>query len=108
MSPDNESYIRFHDLQKMAQAASITCEICNAEGTNLCSQCNQLFCDECKTSHLRVNNNRNHIFLTGLDINPEEKRALPKYSEHLLPPPVQTNAKIVSDINHSLGKLSFQ
>ena len=50
----------------MAQAASKTCEICNrASGAHVCKQCDQLFCEDCKSSHLRLKLCKNHTFLIG-------------------------------------------
>ena len=58
----------------MAQAANKTCEICiRASGLHYCTQCDQIFCDDCKMSHLRLKLCRNHIFLSGPNINMEKK-----------------------------------
>jgi uncharacterized protein YoxC len=58
----------------MAQAASKTCEICNrASGGHFCIQCDQLFCEDCKISHLRSKVCRNHTFLSGPNIQQKAK-----------------------------------
>ena len=58
----------------MAQAASKTCEICNrASGVHVCIQCDQLFCEDCKISHLRIKVCRNHTFLSGPNIHVQQK-----------------------------------
>ena len=60
---------------KMAQAANKTCERCKrASGLHHCTQCNKVYCDECKHSHLRTEIYVNHNFtlLTEPDINPEK------------------------------------
>ena len=54
----------------MAEAASKTCEICTrASGVHVCIQCDQLFCEDCKISHLRLKVCRNHTFLSGPNIH---------------------------------------
>lgn len=64
----------------MAQAASKSCEICDGgPGCHYCQQCDQFFCVNCKTSHLRTKISKNHTFFSGLSINQEEK---PFCSEH--------------------------
>ena len=79
----------------MAQAASTTCEICVAgPGEHYCSQCQQLFCDGCKTSHLRAKISKNHTFLTGPNINPEEKLYCDEHSESLRFECVQCSAVV--------------
>ena len=58
----------------MAQAASKTCEICNrASGVHFCVQCEQIFCEDCKTSHLRSKVSRSHTFLRGPNIQQKAK-----------------------------------
>lgn len=48
----------------MAQVASKTCEICvSSPGHNYCKECEQLFCDGCKISHLRTKMTKNHSFV---------------------------------------------
>lgn len=57
----------------MAQAANTNCEICmRAVSLHYCTQCNQLFCDDCKVSHLRSKSSKNHVFTTGPNINTEK------------------------------------
>lgn len=47
----------------MAQVASKTCEMCvSGLGYHYCEQCDQLFCDGCRTSHLRTTMTKNHTF----------------------------------------------
>ena len=58
----------------MAQAANKTCEICmRASGLHYCTQCDQVFCDNCKMVHLRSKISRNHTFMTGPNIKTEKK-----------------------------------
>ncbi|XP_076072132.1 E3 ubiquitin-protein ligase TRIM45-like [Mytilus galloprovincialis] len=69
----------------MAQAASKTCEICvSGPGHNYCEQCNQLFCDGCKISHLRTNMSKSHTFLSGPNINPEVKLYCKEHDENFI------------------------
>ena len=64
----------------MAQAASKTCEICNrASGVHLCVQCDQIFCEDCKTSHLKSKVCRSHTFLSGPNI---QQRAKVECTDH--------------------------
>ncbi|XP_071127607.1 E3 ubiquitin-protein ligase TRIM71-like isoform X2 [Mytilus edulis] len=69
----------------MAQAASKTCEICvSSPGHNYCEQCDQLFCDGCKISHLRTKMTKNHTFLSGPNINPEVKLYCKEHNENFI------------------------
>ncbi|CAG2197164.1 TRIM9_67 [Mytilus edulis] len=69
----------------MAQVASKTCEICVSNpGHNYCEQCDQLFCDECKISHLRTKMSKNHTFLSGPNINPEVKLYCKEHDENFI------------------------
>ncbi|VDI08945.1 Hypothetical predicted protein [Mytilus galloprovincialis] len=69
----------------MAQAASKTCEICvSGPGPNYCEQCDQLFCDGCKISHLRAKISKNHSFLSGPNINPEVKQYCKEHDENFI------------------------
>ncbi|CAC5355464.1 TRIM9_67 [Mytilus coruscus] len=69
----------------MAQAASKTCEICvSGPGHNYCEQCDQLFCDGCKISHLRTKMTKNHTFLSGPNINPEVKLHCKEHDENFI------------------------
>ena len=69
----------------MAQAASKSCEICiGAPGLHYCTQCDQLFCDGCKTLHQRTKSTQNHTFLCGLNINPEEKLLCQEHSNDFM------------------------
>lgn len=66
----------------MAQTVSKQCDICmNGPGYNLCEQCNQWLCDNCKTFHLRSKISRNHTFLIGKNINPEDKFYCKEHNE---------------------------
>ncbi|XP_076072152.1 tripartite motif-containing protein 46-like isoform X1 [Mytilus galloprovincialis] len=68
-----------------AQSASKTCDICvSAPGRNYCEQCNQLFCDGCKISHLRAKISENHSFLSGPNINPEVKQYCKEHDENFI------------------------
>ncbi|XP_071127629.1 E3 ubiquitin-protein ligase TRIM71-like [Mytilus edulis] len=70
---------------KMAQAASKTCDICvSGPGHNYCEQCDQLFCDGCKISHLRTKMSKNHTFLSGPNINPEVKLYCKEHDENFI------------------------
>ncbi|CAC5423989.1 unnamed protein product [Mytilus coruscus] len=69
----------------MAQAASKTCEICvSGPGHNYCEQCDQLFCDGCKISHLRTKMTKNHTFLSDPNINPEVKQYCKEHDENFI------------------------
>ncbi|XP_052076388.1 E3 ubiquitin-protein ligase TRIM9-like [Mytilus californianus] len=69
----------------MAQAASKTCEICvSGPGHNYCEQCDQLFCDGCKISHLRTKMTKDHTFLSGPNINPEVKQYCKEHDENFI------------------------
>ncbi|XP_052076387.1 E3 ubiquitin-protein ligase TRIM9-like isoform X2 [Mytilus californianus] len=69
----------------MAQAASKTCEICvSSPGHNYCEQCDQLFCDGCKISHLRTKMSKNHTFLSGPNIIPEVKLYCKEHDENFI------------------------
>ncbi|XP_071124343.1 transcription intermediary factor 1-beta-like [Mytilus edulis] len=69
----------------MAQAASKTCEICvSGPGHNYCEQCDQLFCDGCKISHLRTKMSKNHTFLSGPNINTEVKLYCKEHDENFI------------------------
>jgi hypothetical protein len=59
---------------KMAQAANKTCEIClRASSLHYCTQCDQVFCDDCKVSHLRLKLCKYHHFITKPNITMEKK-----------------------------------
>ena len=69
----------------MAQAANKTCEICmRAPGLHYCTQCDQVFCDDCKMSHLRSKISRRHIFLSGPNINMEKKVGCADHDEDFI------------------------
>ncbi|XP_063416385.1 E3 ubiquitin-protein ligase TRIM9-like [Mytilus trossulus] len=69
----------------MAQAAASTCEICTGgPGEHYCQQCDQLFCGNCKLSHLRTKSCKKHTFGSGRDINQEEKLLCTDHKESFL------------------------
>lgn len=69
----------------MAQAASKSCEICDSSiGRYYCQQCDQMFCENCRSAHLRIKTTKNHTFLRGRNINPEEKPFCSKHDEPLI------------------------
>ncbi|XP_076072129.1 E3 ubiquitin-protein ligase TRIM45-like [Mytilus galloprovincialis] len=69
----------------MAQVASKTCDICvSGPGHHYCEQCDQLFCDGCKISHLRTKMSKNHTFLSGPNINPEVKQYCKEHDENFI------------------------
>ncbi|XP_071124330.1 E3 ubiquitin-protein ligase TRIM9-like [Mytilus edulis] len=69
----------------MAQAAFKTCEICvSSPGHNYCQECDQLFCDGCKISHLRTKMTKNHTFQSGSNINPEVKQYCNEHDENFI------------------------
>ena len=69
----------------MAQAANKTCEICmRAPGLHYCTQCDQVFCDDCKMSHLRSKISRSHIFWSGTNINTEKKVGCTDHGEDFI------------------------
>jgi len=69
----------------MAQAASKNCEICmRAPSLHYCTQCDQVFCDDCKMSHLRMKISRNHNFMTGTNINTETKVGCTDHDEDFI------------------------
>ena len=58
----------------MAEAANEICEIClRASDLHYCTQCDQIFCDDCAMSHLRSKMNRKHICMTGSNIKTQSK-----------------------------------
>ncbi|XP_052096618.1 E3 ubiquitin-protein ligase TRIM71-like [Mytilus californianus] len=67
---------------KMAQAASKTCEICiSASGSQYCLECEQYFCENCKTFHNRQKISKTHQFQSALDIIPEGKSKCKDHNE---------------------------
>ncbi|CAC5392647.1 unnamed protein product [Mytilus coruscus] len=66
----------------MAQAAFKSCEICDGGlAHHYCQQCDQLFCENCKTSHLRTKISKNHTFSIGRDSHQEEKLFCAEHEE---------------------------
>lgn len=50
----------------MAQSVIETCEICNQDaGKDYCQDCEQTFCNKCKTMHLRMKSSLNDKFRSG-------------------------------------------
>ncbi|VDI42556.1 Hypothetical predicted protein [Mytilus galloprovincialis] len=69
----------------MAQAAASICEICTGgPGKHYCQQCDQLFCRNCKLSHIRAKISLNHTFVSGPNINKEEKLLCSEHEEMFL------------------------
>ncbi|XP_063436117.1 E3 ubiquitin-protein ligase TRIM71-like [Mytilus trossulus] len=67
---------------KMAQAASKTCEICDsASGSHYCLECEQYFCDNCKGFHKRQRVTKNHQFQSSSDVIPEVKSKCKDHNE---------------------------
>ncbi|VDI04745.1 Hypothetical predicted protein [Mytilus galloprovincialis] len=69
----------------MAQAASKSCEICvSSPGRHFCQQCDQLFCDCCKTSHLRTKISKTHSFVGASNLNLEDKLFCSEHDERFI------------------------
>ncbi|VDI05697.1 blast:Transcription intermediary factor 1-alpha [Mytilus galloprovincialis] len=69
----------------MAQSASKSCDICmSGPGRNICEQCDQWMCENCKTLHLRSKISRNHTFLNGSNINPEDEPFCKEHDENFI------------------------
>ncbi|XP_071140985.1 E3 ubiquitin-protein ligase TRIM71-like [Mytilus edulis] len=67
---------------KMAQAASKTCEICvSASGSHYCLECEQYFCENCKGFHKRQRGTKNHQFQSSSDVIPEGKSKCKDHNE---------------------------
>ena len=80
---------------KMAQAACKTCEICmRAPGLHYCTQCDQVFCDDCNMSHLRSKISRS--LKTAVDVT-----RLPSATYN------RKNVNF-SDVGKLFGNLTFQ
>ncbi|CAC5398585.1 TRIM28 [Mytilus coruscus] len=68
----------------MAQAASKTCEICvGGPGSQYCLECEQYFCENCKTFHKRQNMSKNHQFQSSSDVIPEGKSKCKDHNEDI-------------------------
>lgn len=66
----------------MAQAASKTCEICeNDPGSHYCLQCEQYFCEKCKSFHNKQNISKDHMFQSGWDVIPAGKLKCKEHKE---------------------------
>lgn len=108
----------------MAQSADSTClcEICiGGPGEYYCQQCDQLFCGNCKLSHLRAKISKNHTFFSGQNINKEEKRLCIEHEERFLfychdcDTPVCSSCSVqthkghlMNDLTKSAVKLKFE
>ena len=66
----------------MAQSVSKPCEICmGGPGTELCIDCEQLFCMNCKSLHKRMKGTKNHEFQSGENVVPEVKLRCEEHKE---------------------------
>ncbi|XP_076080134.1 transcription intermediary factor 1-beta-like [Mytilus galloprovincialis] len=66
----------------MAQAASKTCEICvSAPGSQYCLECEQYFCENCKTFHNRQKISKTHQFQSSTGVIPEGKSKCKDHNE---------------------------
>ncbi|XP_063416198.1 E3 ubiquitin-protein ligase TRIM36-like [Mytilus trossulus] len=99
----------------MAQSADSTClcEICiGGPGDYYCQQCDQLFCGNCKSSHLRTKISKKHTFFSGKNINKEEKRLCIEHEErfsfycHDCETPVCSSCSVHTHQGHLLTDLT--
>ncbi|VDI29840.1 Hypothetical predicted protein [Mytilus galloprovincialis] len=66
----------------MAQAASKTCEICvSAPGSQYCLDCEQYYCENCKSLHKRQKLSTNHQFQHASELIPEGKSRCSQHKE---------------------------
>ncbi|XP_063436124.1 probable E3 ubiquitin-protein ligase MID2 [Mytilus trossulus] len=66
----------------MAQAASKTCEICvSAPGSQYCLECEQYFCENCKTFHNRQKISKTHQFQSSTGSIPEGRSKCKDHNE---------------------------
>ncbi|VDI44440.1 Hypothetical predicted protein [Mytilus galloprovincialis] len=66
----------------MAQAASKTCEICvSAPGSQYCLDCEQYYCENCKSLHKRQKLSTNHQFQNASELIPEGKSKCSQHKE---------------------------
>ncbi|XP_071141957.1 E3 ubiquitin-protein ligase TRIM71-like [Mytilus edulis] len=66
----------------MAQAASKTCEICvSAPGSQYCLECEQYYCENCKSLHKRQKLSTNHQFQHASELIPEGKSRCSQHKE---------------------------
>ncbi|XP_063418295.1 E3 ubiquitin-protein ligase TRIM71-like [Mytilus trossulus] len=66
----------------MAQAASKTCEICvSAPGSQYCLDCEQYYCENCKSLHKRQKLSTNHLFQHASKLIPEGKSRCSQHKE---------------------------
>ncbi|XP_063420858.1 transcription intermediary factor 1-beta-like [Mytilus trossulus] len=67
----------------MAQTALKTCEICvSSAGTNYCTTCEQIFCDNCKAMHNRQKISKDHKFKDSVSVVQGIKTTTSKCKEH--------------------------
>ncbi|VDI12614.1 Hypothetical predicted protein [Mytilus galloprovincialis] len=67
----------------MAQTALKTCEICvSSAGTNYCTTCEQIFCDNCKAMHNRQKISKDHKFKDSVNVVQGIKATTSKCKEH--------------------------
>ncbi|CAC5408684.1 unnamed protein product [Mytilus coruscus] len=79
----------------MAQVSSFNCEICaSGPGYYYCNQCDLMFCDGCKLSHLRTKITKNHKFLSYPNINPEGKQYCKEHYENCIFYCIECNTSI--------------
>ncbi|XP_071141929.1 transcription intermediary factor 1-beta-like [Mytilus edulis] len=68
----------------MAQAASKTCEICvSAPGSQYCLDCEQFYCENCRSLHKRQKLSTNHQFQNASVRIPEGKSRCSQHKEEL-------------------------
>ncbi|XP_071141956.1 E3 ubiquitin-protein ligase TRIM71-like [Mytilus edulis] len=68
----------------MAQAASKTCEICvSAPGSQYCLDCEQYYCENCKSLHKRQKSSTNHLFQNASELIPEGKSRCSQHKEEI-------------------------
>ncbi|CAC5355092.1 unnamed protein product [Mytilus coruscus] len=66
----------------MAQAASKTCEICvSTSASHYCLECEQYFCENCKTFHKRQKVTKNHQFQSSSEVIPEAYGSITQLKE---------------------------
>ncbi|VDI35582.1 Hypothetical predicted protein [Mytilus galloprovincialis] len=82
----------------MAQVAVKTCEICvSASGTQYCLECEQCFCENCKTFHKKQKVTKNHQFQSSIDVIPEVKSKCKDHNEDVSSLCNTCSVKVCSD-----------
>lgn len=82
----------------MAQVAVKTCEICvRASGTQYCLECEQCFCENCKTFHKKQKVTKNHQFQSSIDVIPEVKSKCKDHNEDVSSVCNTCSVKVCSD-----------